>query len=97
MKAVVVDKNYGSATPEELETVRQAYAAAGIDLVCEHFNTEDEIIQGCQGAMAILGTGNPPITRRVMEALPDLKFVQRFGVGVNSIDLDAPPSSAKSS
>ena len=39
--------------------------------------------------MAILGTGNPPVTRRVIESLPDLKFVQRFGVGVNSIDLDA--------
>lgn len=89
MKAVVVDKDYGSATAEELAEIRQAYQKAGIDLVLKHFSNEEEIIQGAQGAIAILGTGNPPITRHVLEALPELKFVQRFGVGVNSIDLDA--------
>ena len=51
--------------------------------------TEDEIIEGCKGADVILATGNPPITRKVMTALPELKFIQRFGAGVNSIDLDA--------
>ena len=89
MRAVVVDKNYGSVTPEELEIVREAYAKAGITLVAEHYTTEDEIIAGCADAQIILGTGNPPVTRRVMESLPGLKFIQRFGVGVNSIDLDA--------
>ena len=89
MKAVVVDKNYGSVTAEELEEVHQAFEAAGIALIAEHFTTENEIIEGCKDADAILGTGNPPITRKVLEALPNLKFVQRFGVGVNSIDLDA--------
>lgn len=89
LKAVVVDKDYGSASAEELEQVRQAYARSGIELELCNFTTEDEIITGCQGAVAILGTGNPPITRRVMEALPELRFIQRFGVGVNSIDLKA--------
>ena len=89
MKAVVVDKDYGSVTAQELAQVQQAYAAAGIQLELCHFTTEDEIIAGCQGAVAILGTGNPPVTRKVLEALPELKFVQRFGIGVNSIDLDA--------
>ena len=32
MKAIVVDKDYGSVTAEELERVRTAYAAAGIQL-----------------------------------------------------------------
>ena len=89
MKAVVVDKDYGSVTPEELEVVRKAYAEAGITLEAKHLNTEDEIIEGCRGAQIILGTGNPPITRKVMEALPELKYIQRFGIGVNSIDLHA--------
>lgn len=89
VKAVVVDKDYGSVSTEELEKVREAYASAGIDLVAHHFTTEEEIVEGCQGAFAILCTGNPPISKKVMEALPDLKFVQRFGAGVNSIDLDA--------
>ena len=89
MRAVVVDKEYGSVTQEELEEVREAYSRSGISLAEGNFLTEDEIIAGCQGAVAILATGNPPVTRRVMEALPELRFVQRFGVGVNSIDLDA--------
>lgn len=88
-KAVVVDKDYGSVTAQELEQVSAAYAAAGIELESRHFTTEEEIIEGCRGALAILGTGNPPITRKVMEALPELRYIQRFGIGVNSIDLDA--------
>lgn len=98
MKAIVVDKDYGSVTAQELERVRAAYAAAGIQLELLDYQvlpqqqkepTEDEIIAGCRDAQAILATGNPPVTRRVLEALPQLKFVQRFGAGVNSIDLEA--------
>lgn len=98
MKAVVVDKDYGSVTAEELSVVESAYAAAGIELELLDYQvvpeqhkepTEEEIITGCSGAQIILATGNPPITRKVMENLPELKFVQRFGAGVNSIDLIA--------
>ena len=89
MRAVVVDANYGSVTAQELSQIQSAYSAAGIDLTLHHLTTEQEIISECQGAMAILATGNPPLTRSVLEALPDLKFIQRFGIGVNSIDLEA--------
>lgn len=98
MKAVVVDKDYGSVSAEELERVTVAYAAAGIQVEQLAYRvaaeqqkepTEDEIIAGCKDAQIILATGNPPITRKVLEALPEVKFVQRFGAGVNSIDLDA--------
>ncbi|KJZ02796.1 dehydrogenase, partial [Halomonas sp. S2151] len=30
-----------------------------------------------------------PFTRRVFEALPDLKQIVRYGVGVNNVDLEA--------
>ena len=98
MKAVVVDKDYGSVTAEELKRVESAYHAAGIELSLLNYQvlaeqqkepTESEIIEGCKGAQVILATGNPPITRKVLEALPEVKFVQRFGAGVNSIDLSA--------
>lgn len=89
LKAIIVDKDYGSVKPEELDIVQAAYEKAGIELVRAHLTTEDEIIEAAHGCFAILGTGNPPITRKVMEALPELQFVQRFGAGVNSIDLDA--------
>lgn len=51
--------------------------------------SEDYIIEQLQGAEVAFCSGNPPITRRVLEALPQLKLVQRNGIGVNSIDLDA--------
>lgn len=98
MKAIVVDKDYGSVSAEELRRVQAAYAAANIEMelldyeivaVQQKEPTEDEIIAGCGDAEIILATGNPPITRKVMEALPRIEFVQRFGAGVNSIDLDA--------
>lgn len=98
MKAVVVDKDYGSVSAAELERVTAAYEAAGIQVGLLDYRvdpaqqkepTEAEIIAGCQGAQIILATGNPPITRKVLDALPELRFVQRFGAGVNSIDLTA--------
>lgn len=98
MKAVVVDKDYGSVSASELDWVTAAYEAAGIQVGLLDYRvdpaqqkepTEEEIIAGCQGAQIILATGNPPITCKVLDALPELRFIQRFGAGVNSIDLTA--------
>lgn len=88
-KAVVVDMNYGSVSHEKLKLLQKEYEKNGITLHLGHYATEDEMIAACQDADAILGTGNPPVTRKVLEALPQLKLVQRFGIGVNSIDLEA--------
>lgn len=86
--AVVVDKDYGSITLEELESLKKELEKDGIMLRLCHFQTEEEIINNCQEVEAILGTGNPPITAQVLTHLPQLKVVQRFGIGVNSIDLE---------
>lgn len=98
MKAIVVDKDYGSVNETELQRVAAAYSAAGIQVDMLPYRvlaeqqkepTEEEIIAGCADAQILLATGNPPITARVLSALPELRFVQRFGAGVNSIDLEA--------
>lgn len=98
MKAIVLDKDYGSVSKKELEQVRTAYAKAGIEMMLLSYEvttaqqkepTEEEIISGCKGFEILLATGNPPLTRRVLEALPEVRFIQRFGAGVNSIDLKA--------
>lgn len=89
MKAIVVDKEYGSVKADELEIVRAAYEQAGIEFKAMQLNTEDEIIDACQDTDVILATGNPPMTKKVMTALPKLRYIQRFGAGVNSIDLQA--------
>lgn len=89
MKVIVVDKHYGSIHAKKLEQLQEDYVKVGISCTLEHFSTEDEIIVGCMGAQAILATGNPPITQKVIQALPGLRIIQRFGIGVNSVDLEA--------
>lgn len=87
--AVIVDRDYGSVSLENQDYIKEQYAKNGINLRLEHYATPEEILEHCKDADAILGTGNPPITRAVLEGLPNLKVVQRFGIGVNSVDLEA--------
>ena len=48
--------------------------------------TEADVIRECKDANGLIDQ-YAPITRKVMEALPDLKVVGRYGVGVNTIDV----------
>ena len=89
MKAIVVDKNYGSLHEEDYEIIRKSYEKAGIQFEMKDLKTDDEIIESCQDADVLLCTGNPPITGKVFKNCKNLKLVQRFGIGVNSVDLDA--------
>ena len=87
--AVVVDRDYGSVSLEKQQLLVENYAKKGMNLRLEHFKTDDEIVAGCADADALLCTGTPPITAKVLKGLPRLKVVQRFGIGVNSVDLEA--------
>ena len=51
--------------------------------------TEEEMIAGGEGCIALMGGGGNRITRRVIEALPNLKYISKYGIGMNSIDLQA--------
>ena len=68
---------------------KELYEQAGIDIVEGGCRSEDEMIEligDADGAQV----GIMPLTsRRVMESCRNLKVVSRFGVGVDSIDLDA--------
>jgi D-3-phosphoglycerate dehydrogenase len=48
--------------------------------------TEDEVIERCAGADALIVQW-APITRRVLEALPKVRGVVRYGIGVDNIDV----------
>ena len=50
--------------------------------------TEDDVINACGDADALLVL-YAPITRRVLESLPRVKCISRYGIGVNNFDLDA--------
>ena len=69
---------------------RKAVEDLGGELVLLSAQTEEEIIRACAGARIILTEGLfTPITRKVLEALPDCWAVGRYGIGVDNIDVDA--------
>ena len=51
--------------------------------------TEDDIIAAAQGFHAVMGASGAHFTRTVLDALPDLRFISKFGIGVDSIDVAA--------
>jgi D-3-phosphoglycerate dehydrogenase len=69
---------------------RKVLEDAGITLqeVKPACKTEDEVIQRCSSADALIVQW-APITRRVLEALPGVRGVVRYGIGVDNIDVKA--------
>lgn len=88
-KAYVVNCQYGSMTEARREEYVRRYREIGIEAVMLPDHTPEEIIAHCQDADLLGCAGNPPITREVIEKLPNLKVVQRYGIGVDSVDLEA--------
>ena len=74
--------------PETKQIEQEAFEKAGMRIFFHDWATEDEIIAGAKDADAILVVA-VPMSRRVIEALPNLKFIGRCGIGYDSVDLDA--------
>ena len=51
--------------------------------------SEDEIIEAARGFDGLMGASGARFSRRVLEALPTLKCISKFGIGVDSIDVQA--------
>jgi D-3-phosphoglycerate dehydrogenase len=65
--------------------------AAGIEIVFSHGSPRTspaEVIEKLQGIDAV-AAGGEPYTEEVFAACPQLKFVGRFGVGYDAVDVDA--------
>jgi len=87
MKQVVVHTGRGPSTPlvEEME----ALDAPEIDLrLCGPCKTEQEVLEAVRDA-DIAMCMKEPYTRLVFAHAPRLRMVFRYGVGVDTIDLDA--------
>ncbi|MDA0798393.1 MAG: NAD(P)-dependent oxidoreductase [Chloroflexi bacterium] len=54
-------------------------------------NSEDQMAKMAEGAVALAGTSirSSPITRKIMEAAPDLRIVAKYTIGVDDVDVDA--------
>ncbi|WP_373236385.1 C-terminal binding protein [Cohaesibacter celericrescens] len=83
MKIVVSDCDH-----ESMKIEKDILAAAGLDFDHKVARTEDEVIAQCKGGNIILNQYGK-FDDRVFTALPEVKQIVRYGVGVDNIDLEA--------
>jgi D-3-phosphoglycerate dehydrogenase len=83
MKVLVTDADYSS-----LDIEAEVLAAAGQELVAASCGTPEEVIAAAAGVDALL-VQFAPITAEVFEALPQLRLLSRYGVGVDVVDTEA--------
>lgn len=93
LKAVVVDSTYLGG-PSFFKREMEVVSELGGELVLADLKTDDDIICGAKDADIIVCCGNPPITKKVLEAISG-NLVIRYGIGVNSIDLKAATANRK--
>ncbi len=86
MKVIITDCDHESMDIEE-----KIFADAGIEMELKQAFSEDEVIEQCQdGDIFIVRYAN--ITEKVMDHCPKLKYVVRYGVGVDTVDVPAATS-----
>jgi len=81
MAIIITDCDHGNIGEEE-----RILAASGIPFRLEQCKTEDDLIARCADGVWLINQ-YAPLSRKVMEALPDLRFIVRYGVGVDNIDV----------
>ncbi len=84
----VENKSTVPTSVRELEIEAEVLSRVNAAVVDADCRTEDEIIKAARDADALLVVF-APITRRVLSSLPKLKVVVRYGVGYDTIDVDA--------
>ena len=72
----------------DVDIEKRVFREAGLDFEWLHCLTEQELIDNCQGAIAFMNQ-YAPITERVLQNIPTLKLVVRYGVGYDNVDLAA--------
>jgi len=84
-KVIITDHGF-----PHVDLEREAVESAGfaLEVIQPGCKTEDDIIRTCGDADVLLVQW-APVTRRVLEALPKVRCIVRYGVGVNNFDLDA--------
>jgi len=67
---------------------RRVVEGAGLGLALRQCRTEEEVASACRDADGLL-VQYAPITRAVLVALPRCRVVVRYGVGTDTVDVDA--------
>jgi D-3-phosphoglycerate dehydrogenase len=82
-KVVVTDWEY-----QDLRYEKKVLDEVGIELIPAQCKTEEEVIHACWDADGIINQ-YAPISARVIQSLKNCQVITRYGVGVNTIDIDA--------
>ncbi len=88
---VITSDRYGNET-HGLELERELAAGVtdlDVTLVGRASTSEDELIRAGQDADALLVSTREAVTRRVLENIPRVKVISRYGVGLDNVDLEA--------
>lgn len=80
---VVTDYEYETFAPEQ-----EVLNKIGVELTLAQCHTEEEVIAACKDADALISQ-YAPISRNVIENLEKCKVIARYGVGFNTIDVEA--------
>lgn len=73
---------------ENINPEIEVFKKNGFEYQWLNCKSEDDIIEQCQNATAVLNQ-YAPMTERVFKSLPNLKMIVRYGVGVDHIDVAA--------
>ncbi len=84
MKVLITDAEYPDLHALEVPPLQEA----GFTVAIAQCRSEQDVIVAGQDAHALI-TQYAPITRHVLEALPQIRLVSRYGVGVDTVDLQA--------
>jgi len=83
-KVVITEAEY-----ESFEIEKEELNKVGAELIIGQCKTEDEIIQIAKDADGLI-VQYASITRYVIESLEKCKVIARYGIGVDSIDIEVP-------
>jgi D-3-phosphoglycerate dehydrogenase / 2-oxoglutarate reductase len=85
-REIVVATASAAGARDELDRIPEISVVERYEL--SRGGAEDVLARGLDGAWGVVA-GSEPYTRRVLEAVPQLKAILRWGTGSDSIDIDA--------
>lgn len=82
-RVVITDCDHGS-----IEEEKEEFSRMGAEVTLAQVKKKEEVIQACKDADGLINQYTL-LTREVLENLPRCQVISRYGVGVDSIDLQA--------
>lgn len=69
---------------------RAAWEGLGAEIIFARCNSEEDVIAACKDADVLVYMGlYTPFTEKVLSQLPKCQLIARYGIGMDSVDLDA--------